>query len=471
MPFSFRSLAAGLLTAALLVGCGSSAVVSEPEPTTVYPGAPGTISRTEASQAAPMAARSAYVEADVRFMQDMIHHHTQALEMAALVPERTTREDIRRLAQRIEVSQYDEIELMRRWLTDRGEVAVEAHGGHGHTSPAERPPDHPPEHDAHHDHHQHHHAAPAVDPHAGMKLNEPGEALLRLPCGDGPAQLAEDAACVVCRGKSGATTIVNLISGKTTAVDVPSATAQVTGMGLERRLVWADPNGVWMAMPAKPKEARKVAPEPPLRGFLPSPDGTRAAGVYADHVFQGARNKQPGEVLMTFALDGDGARRKAIQRGIPVAWSHDSQWLLVQDGSSACVMRAVGGDYKCWRGYTAASLSPDGRYALLLGNRRDEAKPDPKARKPVKGGKPDPRAKKPAKPPAKSAPPPPEEPPDAEPEGDEHGDGPAPPDVPVPAPSGPLSLYRASIDGAFTAAPQLVARIVDGGVVWVPRAP
>jgi uncharacterized protein (DUF305 family) len=168
MPFSFRSLAAGLLTAALLVGCGSSAVVSEPEPTTVYPGAPGTISRTEASQAAPMAARSAYVEADVRFMQDMIHHHTQALEMAALVPERTTREDIRRLAQRIEVSQYDEIELMRRWLTDRGEVAVEAHGGHGHTSPAERPPDHPPEHDAHHDHHQHHHAAPAVDPHAGM---------------------------------------------------------------------------------------------------------------------------------------------------------------------------------------------------------------------------------------------------------------------------------------------------------------
>jgi hypothetical protein len=304
-----------------------------------------------------------------------------------------------------------------------------------------------------------------------MKLNEPGEALLRLPCGDGPAQLAEDAACVVCRGKSGATTIVNLISGKTTAVDVPSATAQVTGMGLERRLVWADPNGVWMAMPAKPKEARKVAPEPPLRGFLPSPDGTRAAGVYADHVFQGARNKQPGEVLMTFALDGDGARRKAIQRGIPVAWSHDSQWLLVQDGSSACVMRAVGGDYKCWRGYTAASLSPDGRYALLLGNRRDEAKPDPKARKPVKGGKPDPRAKKPAKPPAKSAPPPPEEPPDAEPEGDEHGDGPAPPDVPVPAPSGPLSLYRASIDGAFTAAPQLVARIVDGGVVWVPRAP
>ncbi len=65
--------------------------------------------------------RPQYTPADVRFMQGMIAHHAQALVMTALLPERTTRSDMHLLAQRIEVSQKDEIGLMRRWLQSRNQ--------------------------------------------------------------------------------------------------------------------------------------------------------------------------------------------------------------------------------------------------------------------------------------------------------------------------------------------------------------
>lgn len=104
-----------------------------------------------------------YHEADVRFMQDMIHHHAQALIMARMVDDRTDRRELRLLAQRIDRSQDDEIRIMTRWLEDRGEDVpevrlydplVEEHGDHGHH-------DHE-DHAGHHDHHHHgHHHTPA----------------------------------------------------------------------------------------------------------------------------------------------------------------------------------------------------------------------------------------------------------------------------------------------------------------------
>jgi uncharacterized protein (DUF305 family) len=79
-------------------------------------------------------------------MQGMIGHHAQALVMAALVPSRTATPALRALAERIDVSQRDEIAAMRQWLADRGEpvpdstgalpgaagahAGHEAHGGH-----------------------------------------------------------------------------------------------------------------------------------------------------------------------------------------------------------------------------------------------------------------------------------------------------------------------------------------------------
>lgn len=77
-----------------------------------------------------------YTQADVRFMQTMIGHHAQALDMAALVPTRTNTSAMKLLAERIDVSQRDEIALMKRWLERRGETVPAAdahhHAGMGH---------------------------------------------------------------------------------------------------------------------------------------------------------------------------------------------------------------------------------------------------------------------------------------------------------------------------------------------------
>ncbi len=60
------------------------------------------------------------MDPDVRFMHHMTMHHAQALEMTSLVPGRNASQGLRLLAERIDVSQKDEIALMRRWLERRG---------------------------------------------------------------------------------------------------------------------------------------------------------------------------------------------------------------------------------------------------------------------------------------------------------------------------------------------------------------
>jgi uncharacterized protein (DUF305 family) len=79
--------------------------------------------------------RVQFTPADVRFMQGMIGHHSQALDMTALLPERTERDDMRMLARRIEVSQADEIQMMRRWLEARGQGVPGPHAHHAPGAP------------------------------------------------------------------------------------------------------------------------------------------------------------------------------------------------------------------------------------------------------------------------------------------------------------------------------------------------
>lgn len=67
-----------------------------------------------------------YTEADVGFMSGMIPHHAQAVLMAAWVPERSAREDVRILAARIIVAQQDEMRLASNWLRERGEAVPNA---------------------------------------------------------------------------------------------------------------------------------------------------------------------------------------------------------------------------------------------------------------------------------------------------------------------------------------------------------
>jgi hypothetical protein len=301
---------------------------------------------------------------------------------------------------------------------------------------------------------------------AWLPLDGQAKTLIDLPCADGPAQLTTNGDAVLCRSPKAASQsiMVELVhaagaparTGKVTAFDVPPATARLTGEGVERRLIWVDAAGVWSAPPTDFKRKSLAAHDVPLRGFLASPDGSRAIATYPDQVYTDVHHTQPGDVLMTFQLDGKGARRKAIRDGVAVEWSQDSQWVLVQDGASACIMRVSGGQYKCWKGFTAASLAGDGRWALALGNRD--------------GGKPAAKAK--AKPAAKAPPPPPPPSPSDAPTDEPEAGGDAPPandDVSVAPPSGPMSLYRLRLEGAFTDRPTLLVKVVDGAAVWVAK--
>lgn len=117
----------------LTTWAASTAPVNAQDPARiVQPGAPGEPTRTISARAASDTAAIRHTPADVRFMQGMIGHHAQALEMTALVAVKSTRDDLRALALRIEVSQADEIAMMKAWLTQRGEPVPDAHAHHGH---------------------------------------------------------------------------------------------------------------------------------------------------------------------------------------------------------------------------------------------------------------------------------------------------------------------------------------------------
>lgn len=101
-----------------------------PQAPIVQPGAPGAPSRSiSAADAADLSGIGHTLE-DIEFMQGMIGHHAQALEMTALRPTRSRLEALRLLALRIEISQADEITAMQEWLVARG-VAPGTHTTHG----------------------------------------------------------------------------------------------------------------------------------------------------------------------------------------------------------------------------------------------------------------------------------------------------------------------------------------------------
>jgi uncharacterized protein (DUF305 family) len=83
------------------------------------PGAPGKPEKvlTEATTAGT--APQHPTKPDIEFMQGMIMHHNQAVEMVALMPGRTKNPKILALGQRISISQTDEMKFMKRWLTYR----------------------------------------------------------------------------------------------------------------------------------------------------------------------------------------------------------------------------------------------------------------------------------------------------------------------------------------------------------------
>ena len=68
-------------------------------------------------------------------MRQMIVHHAQALEMTALIAQRSARRDLRQLGERMTVSQRDEIRMMSRWLQARGALAPSMRGARADSVP------------------------------------------------------------------------------------------------------------------------------------------------------------------------------------------------------------------------------------------------------------------------------------------------------------------------------------------------
>jgi uncharacterized protein (DUF305 family) len=87
--------------------------------TVVEPGAPGAPSRTLPPTTTGVLRPAS--KADIEFMQGMIMHHQQAVEMTALIPSHTENAGVRSLGERISLSQSDEIKWMKQWLTLRGQ--------------------------------------------------------------------------------------------------------------------------------------------------------------------------------------------------------------------------------------------------------------------------------------------------------------------------------------------------------------
>jgi len=168
---------AGVALIAVAGACGGSPAAgpASPPPSAtaggpliVQAGAPGQASRAFDGTSLDDVEGVAYTEADISFMQGMIHHHAQALAMTALITERTTTRAIRQMGLRMEISQSDEIAIMERWLRDRGQTVPD--WGPTATPPADPADQAGMDHGAM-DHGAH--AAMGHDAHAGMDHGAP----------------------------------------------------------------------------------------------------------------------------------------------------------------------------------------------------------------------------------------------------------------------------------------------------------
>ena len=162
-----------------LLGCSAAAGVLlfatgalAQEAPLIQPGAPGQASRMLEGREASRIADNRYSADDVKFMQDMILHHAQAVEMAALVTQRTNTPAVREIAGRIDVSQADEIQFMQGWLRERGETAPE---------PGQAPAMAGMDHSAHAGHAAMDHSA-----HAGMPGMATAEQMAAMTAAQGP---------------------------------------------------------------------------------------------------------------------------------------------------------------------------------------------------------------------------------------------------------------------------------------------
>jgi uncharacterized protein (DUF305 family) len=139
------AVAAALLAAAALGGCSGdggtdrgvpAATTTETSDTRVIaPGRPGETAATIEPGEGIEVTEGGYNETDVRFVEQMIPHHRQALAMAELAPDRAQDERVLLVAERILAVQGGEIGVLEDWLTERGLPVPAADTQHDHALP------------------------------------------------------------------------------------------------------------------------------------------------------------------------------------------------------------------------------------------------------------------------------------------------------------------------------------------------
>jgi uncharacterized protein (DUF305 family) len=121
---------AAISAACLLAAFSCRSAERQAGPPIIQPGAPGQPSRVITADKAADVSKVQHTDADVRFMQGMIGHHAQAIEMTALLATRTNSDEMRKIGEKIEASQSDEIKMMQTWLERRGQALPDPHAHH-----------------------------------------------------------------------------------------------------------------------------------------------------------------------------------------------------------------------------------------------------------------------------------------------------------------------------------------------------
>ncbi|MBB5777425.1 DUF305 domain-containing protein [Nonomuraea jabiensis] len=122
-------------TVVALSGCTSSSPPPAPRADStapvIAPGRPGeqakTLSPSEAATAVPSATANA---SDIKYVQDMVVHHRQALDMSLLAPSRADSAQLKSLASRIKDAQGPEIQFMTTWLREQQQTVPDHHAAH-----------------------------------------------------------------------------------------------------------------------------------------------------------------------------------------------------------------------------------------------------------------------------------------------------------------------------------------------------
>ncbi|MCG8416573.1 MAG: hypothetical protein MJE77_01365 [Proteobacteria bacterium] len=179
--------------------------------------------------------------------------------------------------------------------------------------------------------------------------------MTELPACAGRAYWAPDGRSVACFDSKRNIVVHRLTATVQTAIHSTARGPHLAFLDSDR-LVVSDLRGLWAVSIDRPHDRTLLAPHVPDGDMLVSPDGSRAVAV----VGEGEKN-----ALYVFRLDGKGIKRRLLAGAVPVEWSRNSEWVLAQMGRRACMVRARGGQYKCWRGFRAVAIAPDGSHILM----------------------------------------------------------------------------------------------------------